>query len=337
MRIAVINRSPGVYNLATHKMLIKYRREQNEVFFSRAADFWALRADKAFISIIFTYDLPGACQDINLLKSAGVEVEVGGPAATAMPQYIEEKTGITPHIGLDDRYEWTPGKFKMTFTSRGCRNKCPWCIVPLIEPERREYNNFLVPVGDNPSIGDNNLLATSWEHQQIVVNKLRNVHNLDINSGLEAALFTEEHYQLYSQLHLERWRFAFDSMGAERGFERAIKILKNHEIRYSNISVFVLIGFPGTTFEEAVYRLEKARTLGCSPYPQRFMPLHSVQARNYVAPGWDAEKLKALRAYWTSAFIWRSCTFEEFKVKYKSELVNIDNKNSLFDEENEKT
>ena len=308
-KIAVINYS-NVYNLGAKK-IEKYHRDQgDEVIYSHRANQWSLRCEKAYLSAIFTYDLPALCADALKLKSVGMEVEIGGPSPTAMPKYVDQTCGIKPHLGLDDRFEFVPGNFQMVFTSRGCRNHCSWCIAPKIEPESREYDNFPIPVGHNPWLGDNNLLGTSFEHQQLVVKKLNGVRNLDINSGFESPLFTEDHYQLYSKLDLESFRLAFDSMEVESDFTKAVKILKKHAVDYRRILVYVLIGFTRSTYEDDIYRLEKVRSLGCSPYPQRFQPLNS---RNYVAPGWDKDKLETLRLYWVNPRFWRSCTFEEFK------------------------
>ena len=211
----------------------------------------------------------------------------------------------------------------MVFTSRGCRNHCPWCIVPKLEPKIIEYDDFPIPVGKNPWLGDNNLLGTSLKHQQLVVEKLKGVKNLDINSGFEAALFTEDSYQLYSQLDLECFRLAFDTMDDEADFTRAVKIIKKHGVAHRGISVYVLIGFPGTTYEDAVYRLEKARSLGCSPYPQRYQPLKSINPRGYVAPGFNGEQLTLLRGYWIEPRIWRSCTFAEYIKTLKSKKPDL--------------
>lgn len=316
-KIAIINESFPTYNLATEKMQVKFLREGHEVFYSPRADMWSKQCEKAYLSAIFTYDLPRLCQDVNLLWQNGVELEIGGPAATALPQYIVDNTGITPYIGLDERFEHIDGQFKMVFTSRGCIRRCPWCIVHKVEPERIEYTDFPIPVGENPFIGDNCILATSWEHQELVVEKMKDVRFLDINSGFDCRLFTEEHYQLYSSLHLEAWRLAFDSMGVEKEFERAVGILKKHDIDYRRILVYVLIGFPSTTFEECIYRLEKTRALGCSPYPQRFMPLDSADARHFTAPGFDDENLETLRTYWVNPWAWRTVSWQEYKRSYK--------------------
>jgi hypothetical protein len=323
MRVAVINSSPEVYNLATHKIAHYHEALGDEVVIASGGLFlpevWS--ADKLYFSAIFTWDLPAMVERINLFKSRGQQIEVGGPAATALPGWVENQTGIHPHVGLDDRFEFVKGDFKMSFTSRGCRNHCGWCVVPKIEPEPREYDDFNIPVGENPYIGDNNLLMTSLKHQQLVVEKLKDVRNLDINSGMEAALFTEDTYQLYSKLHLERWRLAFDSMAVEKEIERASEILRNHGVRYSNISTFVLIGFPGTTMEENIYRLEKTRALGMTPYPQRYVPLNSL-THKYTAKGFDNLELEKLRSYWVSANVWRSCSWEDFSKHFVLPVEN---------------
>ena len=315
-KIAVINIST-VYSLGKEKLAKWHRDQGDEIIASHRVNESSLRCDKAYLSAIFTRDLPNLCQDALKLKAAGVEVEIGGPAPTAMPMYVETNCGIKPHVGLDERFEHVKGNFTMSFTSRGCPNKCPWCIVPKIETESLEYDDFPIPVGNNPIISDNNILATSIGHQQSVVEKLRGIRNIDINSGFEAARFTEDSYKLYSKLDLKYWRLAFDTIGAENDFTHAVKILRNHAVSYHDIIVYVLIGFPGTTFEDNVYRLEKARKLGCSPYPMLFRPINCIESRDYVAPGFNAEQLKKLQAYWMNPYAWCSCSFEEFQMANK--------------------
>lgn len=316
MKIAIINLSSEVYNLGAARIAEWARQQGNEVIISPRADTWTWQCDKAFLSAIFTQDLPNLVADALTLKSHDVEIEMGGPAVTAMPQYVESKTGLKPHVGLDERFEHIQGNFNMIFTSRGCHNHCKWCIVPRLEPEHKEYRDFPIPVGRNPWIGDNNILSTSWEHQEYVVERLKNIRNLDINSGFESPLFFEEHYQLYKNLKLEAWRLAFDSMDREAEFRRAVGILKKHNIGYRQILVFNLIGFPESTFEEDMYRLETTRALGCSPYPMKFLPLNSL-TRDYVAPGFERDKLELLRLYWIHPPTWRRSSFADFHKGYK--------------------
>ncbi|GAI53251.1 unnamed protein product, partial [marine sediment metagenome] len=62
-------------------------------------------------------------------------------------------------------------------------------------------------------VGDNNILATSWEHQIRFVKQYQKYgREVDINSGFDVRFFTEKHYELYSTLKIKTWRFAFDSL-----------------------------------------------------------------------------------------------------------------------------
>lgn len=280
---------------------------------------WSLQCDRALFSAIFTWDLVSLCQDVNLLKQAGVKVEIGGPAATAIPQYIVEQTGLIPKCGLDERFEYIKGKFFATFTSRGCPRNCDFCLVPRLEGRKMiEYSDFPIPVGKNPFVCDNNILATSWEHQEMVVEKLKHVRNIDFNSGFDDRIFIknpDKYWRLYSQTKLEAWRFAYDLPEQREPIKACADFLHDKGVDYRRIIVFCLIGFPGQTFKECRERLQYLIDIGTSPYPQRYRPLDSLS--HSYAPGWLNGDPEMLFGYYGVPFIWRSCTWEEFKRKYK--------------------
>jgi hypothetical protein len=319
MKVVVVNSSPQVYNLGADKILYYHRQRGDHATLINGYGFLlpdAWEADKYYFSCIFTYDLPDMVRAVNLIKQHSSSIEIGGPAATAMPQYIVKETGITPHIGLDDRFEHVNGRYEAVFTSRGCPRSCDFCLVPILEGRHMvEYSEFPIPVGRNPYVCDNNILATSWEHQKLVVKKLKGVRNLDLNSGFDDRIFIrdpEKYWRLYNELNIEAWRFAYDIPEQKEPIKKCVEFLHGKGIDYRRIIVFCLVGYPGTTFEECRDKLQYLIDIGCSPYPQRYRPLDSL-TRHYTPPGWQNGSLELLFAYYGVPFVWRSCKWEDFR------------------------
>lgn len=321
MRIASVNCSPSVYNLACAK-IGNYHRERGDQVYEGG---WAplvmdemvtSQIDKFYFSVIFSWEIQELIRQVNMVRSWGKEVEIGGPAATFMANYIERRTGVAVHRGLDDRFERVPGDYELTFSSRGCPHKCRFCGVKRVEPVAIEYDDF--PLAHR--VGDNNLTATSWDHQKLVVERFKDfAGKLDFNSGFDIRFFEEKHYELYSQLKLEsaprgkHWRFAFDTMAVEKDVRRVAAMMRGHGLDRHQVMFYVLIGFPGQTPKECLYRLNTIIELGMNLYPMRFWPLNSLK-RDYVAPGWTEDLLQRMTTYYQVPFLWMSDSFENFKL-----------------------
>jgi hypothetical protein len=323
MKIAIINSSDTAYNFATEKMKSLFASQGHEVAFSNRADMWSHECQKAYISAIFTWDLPNLIYDARALASRKIEVEVGGPAVTAMPEMLKENlvgldNWIRIHTGLDERFEHVPGDYQVTFTSRGCPRACEFCLVNKLEGRKIiEYETFNIPVGVNPYVCDNNLLSTSWQHQQMVVDKLCKVKNLDLNSGFDDRIFTKDpdkYWDLYRHLRLECWRFAYDSPDQKEPIDFITRWLNDKGVDYRHIIVFCLVGGPGMSFGESQRRLQHLINIGCSPYPMRYRPLDSLEM-NYTPPGWRKNWLELLFGYYGVPYIWRSCKWSDFLTK----------------------
>ena len=123
-------------------------------------------------------------------------IMVGGVLASIQPKEIEEATGIKPHCGtlhtpykdidednpyvIDELpldysileeidYEYVDGRAFFSYATRGCIRKCPFCAVPILEPnfqsylplkERIERTRRLYGDQQNLLLMDNNVLAS---------------------------------------------------------------------------------------------------------------------------------------------------------------------------------
>ncbi len=317
-KVAVINASyigakagERIYNLGAEKIAQYHRLRGDEVY----AGPWVptmlenREVHKFYFSVIFSWDIPEMIRQVNLVKDWGREAEIGGPAATFMHKYIHKHTGIEPHRGPDERFERIPGNYQLTFTSRGCPHNCQFCGVKKVEPEALEYDDFAIA----PMIGDNNILATSFKHQELVVNKYANFNGkVDVNSGFDVRFFLKEHFKLYSRLRLKYWRFAWDTMEVEEDVRRVAAMMRSNGLDRHQVTFYCLIGFPGQTPEECLYRLNTLIELGMNPYPMRFWPLNSLD-RKYVAPDWTEALLQRMTSYYRTPPLWNTFPWENYR------------------------
>lgn len=126
------------------------------------------RFDIVGITTLFTFHWKITIDTINfakqLCKKTG-RVIVGGIAATIVPEYMKEETGIAPVTGILDRpgalgddndiiidtlpldysileevdYQYPASDAYFAYMTRGCVNHCEFCAVPTLEPHYQDY------------------------------------------------------------------------------------------------------------------------------------------------------------------------------------------------------
>lgn len=254
-----------------------------------------------YISALFTWEVPDIIKIAKWFSSTR-DIEIGGPAATLMADYIYEQTGIMPHRGLDKRFDCQLGLYFYSFTHRGCPKSCPNCAVPIVEPGFFEYKDFEVA----NIIGDNNIIACSQGHQERVVEKILNsgMEWVDFNSGFDVELFQPEHFELYSRLRLKTWRFAFDHLWQEQDLRRCIAILKDGGIhgRHS-VTVYCLVNYKDTP-EEAEHRARVIYELGALPFIMVYRPLDWLKKERWLNEHWERRQLADFASAWNQSKYW---------------------------------
>lgn len=151
------------------------------------------------VTTLFTFYWDITIETIEFAKSMVKDANnlmIGGVLASIQSKEIEETTGIKPHCGtlhspgdidegnqyiidelpldysiLDEiDYEYPDGGSFYSYATRGCIRKCPFCAVPILEPEYQPYLPLKERIertrrlyGDqqNLLLMDNNILASN--------------------------------------------------------------------------------------------------------------------------------------------------------------------------------
>lgn len=212
--------------------------------------------DEIHISCLFTWDKP-LCEQlaISWRYFAGSKVTVGGPA------YNSPTPDFVPGVYVK------PG---IIFTSRGCNNHCPWCMVPRVEGPLRELE-----ITPGNVIQDNNLLQTSRSHQDKVFSMLEAQSGICFKGGFEAALVDERLVERLSSLKhdngtsrvKEIW-LACDTDNALPIFRAACEKLSNAGFTREKIHCYVLSYGKDMRADEA--RARAVYNAGAMPFMQLY-------------------------------------------------------------------
>lgn len=213
---------------------------------------WRPEADRVDVSCTFTWDRPEA----ERLAAAWAEhypfVALGGPAIAPYPG-----DAFTP--GLYVR----PG---ITFTSRGCDRRCPWCLVP-----EREGPLRLLPITEGNVINDNNFAATPASHRAKVYQMLsRQRRGAAFAGGIDARLVTDEFADELRGIRVSELFLAADTEASLRPLRAAVRRLT--WLGIEKLRCFVMVGFGGESIQQAEARLEAVWEAGAMPFCQLYQP-----------------------------------------------------------------
>ena len=154
------------------------------------------------------------------------------------------------------------------FLTRGCPNKCSWCIVPKKEGNIRPYADIDDFIGRHKSavLMDNNVLASDHGIKQIekIIDKKIKV---DFNQGLDARLIDRSIAKLLSKVKwLSPLRMACDSLSQMAHIEKATILLREYNCTPKNYFIYTLVKDIPDALERVIF-LDK---LGLSPFCQPY-------------------------------------------------------------------
>lgn len=204
-------------------------------------------AGEVHVSCSFTWGLKKACRLVKAWRQYYSVVKLGG---------------MECHNGT-----FEPGMYirqGVTFTSRGCNNQCPWCLVPEREGKLRE-----IEIKAGNVIQDNNLLQCNREHISKVFQMLRAQHGIEFSGGLDSRLLTDYIAEDIRGLRVKQIFLAADTKEALKPLERAIKRLG---LSRNKTRCYALLARNGESISDAIERLEAIWELGAMPFAQLYQP-----------------------------------------------------------------
>lgn len=221
------------------------------------------RYDRVYMSKVFddtyTPDIPEPYNTAEVVKGGtgyGLDNKLPPEIESMCPDY-----SLYPELSHGKAYG---------FTTRGCPNNCPFCIVCAKEGRKSCKVADLSQWWQGQKeivLMDPNLLACR-DHMDLLGQLAESRAMVDINQGLDARLLTEENIDALKRLRIKEVHFAWDLMDRETAILRGLDLwLKNGKRNRHGAwgSVYVLTNF-NTTMEENLYRIYKLSGMGFDPY-----------------------------------------------------------------------
>ena len=275
--------------------IARYYRDQGEQV--EWADAMFGHYDKVFMSKIFTFS-----EDCGEVWNC--EIERGGTGYDLRKELPKEIDDCTPDYSI---YPQLDKKIAYGFLTRGCPNKCAWCVVPIKEGKVKPYRDveeIAIEGRTNLILMDNNILASDYGLEQIV-KIVRKGYRVDFNQALDARLVTEDIAQLLAKV---RWlspiRFGCDTPKQITECEKAMAMIDRHREKPMQYLMYAMIN---ANMNEAYERLSyfrnnrKVRVVA--------QPFRDFNNPRQIIPQWqkDMARWAMRREFWTT------CDFKEFE------------------------
>lgn len=286
-------------NIALMKISAYHKIKGDSVYWYSGIE----RYDRVYMSKVFSFtpDYLSVIQADEVIK--------GGSGYKMFDKCLsDEVEHILPDYNLYPfNKDWYDCRTAYGFLTRGCVNKCPFCIVPIKEGMTRKNADINEFLGSHKSaiLMDNNVISCDWGLSQI--EKIGSLKiKVDFNQGIDARIIARDK-KIAKLLKSVRWiryiRMAYDNSAITEEVQMAIAYLKEAGIPASKLFFYMLV--KDGEIEDAERRALYLDYLGCTPFAMPYRDLESnVQPTN--------EQRNFARWVNRKKFF-KSCKYKDFK------------------------
>lgn len=238
----------------------------------------------------FSPDVDFSQYSYDKLEKGGTGYDIG----SSLPNEIDR---LQPYYEL---FLYIPSNTAYGFLTRGCPNKCPWCVVPKKEGRIRPYmdiEEIAIDGRNHVVLMDNNILAAGdYARQQL--QKIIDLHlYVDFNQAMDARLVTPEYAELLAKIKWidSRIRFGCDTTAQIASCERAMQLI-NEAGFHGEYFLYTMIGGKND-FVECYHRVHywwkrlqdfRHNHIGRAVYAYA-QPYRDPTNPNHVIPQWQKD------------------------------------------------
>ena len=265
--------------------------------------------DIVYMAKVFSFseDYTVAVNAKNVIKGG-----TGYDIAKSLPKEIDEcqpDYTIYPSVSQDTSYG---------FLTRGCPNKCFWCVVPKKEGMIRPYWDVERVANGRKKIVlmDNNLLASGDYAKEQLDKIISNGYHIDLNQANDARLMTDDFARLFAKVKWlnGRIRFGCDTTAQIEHCERAIDMINSYGFK-GEYFLYTMIGGKND-FNECFNRIdywhkklmEQRKTKKGRPIYAYAQPYRDPYKRGQDIPMWQ----KDLARWCNKRMIFTTCEFKDY-------------------------
>lgn len=306
MKIGLLAVDSNYPNLALMKISSWHKSKGDSVEWYNPFD----QFDIVYMSKIFTFTPEYGQYMINAR-----EIRKGGTGYDIHSKLPYEIETSSPDYTI---YPSINSKTAYGFLTRGCPNRCKWCVVPKKEGDIKPYNDVeaIATSGRNILIlMDNNVLASPHGIEQIKkiiqINEKRKAQKkplikVDFNQGLDARLVNEEIAELLAKLKWDKYiRFGCDTPKQIEECDKACELIDKYGYHGQYFFYCILLDDFNESFTRVNHWREKSRNRHF-PYCQ---PYRDLNKTSHTIPQWQKDLAKWADRKWT----FRVCEFKDFE------------------------
>ena len=294
MNVALLAVDSNYPNLALMKVSAWHKSQGDTVEWYNPFDTY----DRLYMAKVFSFTLDYGF----VIANVRGEVVRGGTGYDIRSSLPGDMDRLQPDYSL---YPTVDSRTSYGFLTRGCPNRCRWCVVPQKEGGIRPYMDVddITLHGERPYavLMDNNVLACDYGLSQLEKIAERRYH-VDFNQGLDARLVTLDVARLLARVRwIKRIRFGCDTPAQIVECERAIQLVRQAGYKGEFFLYCILIDF-----DESYHRLSYWRKYKyVLPHAQPYRDLNNPHQR---IPQWQKDM-----AHWADRKeLYRSCDFKDF-------------------------